>query len=342
MNIYEFFNSQDVAEHLRKIKYKFSPLEMAYVISQSNKPLAIKHAAWQEIVDTMPDCKVMHGYCLNQQTSYNIDCESLHYLLKDYMGLQREQLERFYKQDNGAWLFDWKASDTQFSCDYIAYNSPQECFAALEQSIAGVDGDFDYIHMRRKSTKSSHDRDVDIVVSCDANAQVLDIVQYEEFYTEFWQELIEVFDGMWFSFPLPFKRGDIVAVKGVNDNLHNVPFVLSDIACWTSHDLLRNNIPDTLYKLSNRTTTYYKWRNANVRRLKKSGETRDMWAQGYFVCNDGKVFSRMLTSYLNMEFYRVKFAEKQEFVDALSNFVKGTIDKERLLQAYHKTTNNNL
>ena len=33
MNIYKFINSDDIMEHLKKINYEFSPMEMAWLIA---------------------------------------------------------------------------------------------------------------------------------------------------------------------------------------------------------------------------------------------------------------------------------------------------------------------
>ena len=56
MNIYDFFNSRDIAAHCQKIGHKFTATEMAYIVWHSNHhTLADKHTAWQEIIDTMPD-----------------------------------------------------------------------------------------------------------------------------------------------------------------------------------------------------------------------------------------------------------------------------------------------
>ena len=80
MNIYEFFNSQDIANHLNEINYQFTPLEMAFVIYHSSyKTFAEKEQAWNELIETAPDCKMMHmsvGY-----KELYIDYPSLHEFL---------------------------------------------------------------------------------------------------------------------------------------------------------------------------------------------------------------------------------------------------------------------
>ena len=54
MNIYRFIQSKSVREHLEKINYTFSSLEMAYIIWQCpDATLTERLDAWLEIIDTM-------------------------------------------------------------------------------------------------------------------------------------------------------------------------------------------------------------------------------------------------------------------------------------------------
>ena len=66
MNIYDFFNSRDVAEHCKNIGHKFTAMEIAFLVWQSNEhTLAEKHTAWQKIIDTMPDEPLPEYYWIN-------------------------------------------------------------------------------------------------------------------------------------------------------------------------------------------------------------------------------------------------------------------------------------
>lgn len=56
MDIYEYFNSRDVAEHCKTLGRSFTGREMAYLIWQSNRhTLHHKIAAWIELIQTIPD-----------------------------------------------------------------------------------------------------------------------------------------------------------------------------------------------------------------------------------------------------------------------------------------------
>ena len=59
MNILNFINSKDIREHLKAINYEFNSLEAAWLIYHSrNATIEEKHAAWRELINTMPDCKI--------------------------------------------------------------------------------------------------------------------------------------------------------------------------------------------------------------------------------------------------------------------------------------------
>lgn len=81
MDIYRFINSKDIRNYLKKINYEFTPVEAAWLIW---KCLDItregKHKAWQEIIDTMPDCPI-EVYEGNDVDRY----DSLHEVLKECM-----------------------------------------------------------------------------------------------------------------------------------------------------------------------------------------------------------------------------------------------------------------
>lgn len=58
-----FLNSKDIADHWHKIGFACTPLQSAYIVWHNRtKTLAEKHAAWREIIGTMPDCPVATGH----------------------------------------------------------------------------------------------------------------------------------------------------------------------------------------------------------------------------------------------------------------------------------------
>ena len=55
MDAYEFINSKDVREYLAGQNYQLTPVQRAFLVWQSKRQ---KHAAWNDIINTLPDCDV--------------------------------------------------------------------------------------------------------------------------------------------------------------------------------------------------------------------------------------------------------------------------------------------
>ncbi len=91
--ICSYINSKDIRKYLADIDYKFSSLEAAWLVYQSkNLTLKEKHAAWQDIVATMPDCIVESGHL-------DKPIESLHRMLEDYISMQKTIFDIFFTND---------------------------------------------------------------------------------------------------------------------------------------------------------------------------------------------------------------------------------------------------
>ena len=63
MDYFKFIHSGDVREHLRRINYPLSSLEAAWLVWENDiVSIKEKHAAWEEIIRTMPDCMIEERY----------------------------------------------------------------------------------------------------------------------------------------------------------------------------------------------------------------------------------------------------------------------------------------
>ena len=96
MDITRFINSKDIRKHLKDIGYKFNSLEVAWLIYQCrDATIKEKHKAWQELIETMPDCRIEQRYNTAPQ-------ESLHVFLREYMALEDRLASAFYEDaDDG-------------------------------------------------------------------------------------------------------------------------------------------------------------------------------------------------------------------------------------------------
>lgn len=115
-------------------------------------------------------------------------------------------------------------------------------------------------------------------------------------------------NGLWFEFPTPFKKGDIIY-----DPERPEHFAESG-PCVIEHE-----IP---------------WRR-DVEKLKRTGDASDMLVDGIFQMENGTVYHECTASYMNFEYYREPLIGKRRIMGAISNYLKEEISLELLLNAYH-------
>ena len=125
-----------------------------------------------------------------------------------------------------------------------------------------------------------------------------------------------VFEWLWFDFPTPFVKGDIVydPCRTRLGPLCSGPFVMSDEGAL------------------GRLTEQHK------ARLKESGDTTDMCTGGYFQDEDGGLYYETSNSnYMDLEYCPEELLTGVKRIQiALGNFLKGKIDIDLLVRAYHQ------
>ena len=100
MDLLRFIDSKDVSQHLENIHYQFTTPEAAFLIyCCHHATLKEKFAAWQEIIDTMPDCSMKQRYNM-------IAIDSFHHFLKEYLDLQRKILKMFYESEGAVYTYE--------------------------------------------------------------------------------------------------------------------------------------------------------------------------------------------------------------------------------------------
>ena len=221
MNFYRFINSKDVRKHLENIGYEFNALEAAWLVYQCNTAmLAEKHAAWQDIIDTMPDSEI---------NSIHLPHNSLHKFLKQYMEIENRSIKHFFEsQDNAFYQFSWSYISDAYK---PYYKTVDDCFAAAatfadENDLVSPEEElFAYINMVKL-----YDGDVYEHINFTPDHQIISIFPFSLSDEE---NLIYflVFKGMNFVFPTPFKKGDILfaAAHGYCPNHNLMVFEKMDI-----------------------------------------------------------------------------------------------------------------
>ena len=206
MNILRFVNSKDIREHLRNIGYEFNSLEAAWLIYQCHDAtIDEKHKAWNELIEKMPDCTVTER--LN-----TVPQDSLHAFLRQYMELEDKYLNEFYDEKHAdtfdynkpfAYKFKYIYKDgTEYECDTVF-----SCFDALYESIMEPEDDVISIKCTKMQIDRLNSRQI-AYLTPSFNFLRIDpgCIDSDKERDLFWG----VFDGLWFDFPTPFQKGDIV------------------------------------------------------------------------------------------------------------------------------------
>ena len=332
MDIYQFIDSKDIRNYLLEIKYEFTVPEVAFLIYMSRgAALNKKFDAWQEIIDTMTDCSM--GERLNME-----EIPSFHRFLTEYITLLKNLLKLFYNSEKGIYTYafyekegNWSGSvgkfgwveegnlfsDFQTAISHLKKNYPEESFEKLrftKQYFSGAEDESE----KKLILEMNHDLEI---LSVDEQ-DVLNDSQEDLFMT---------FEGMWFSFPTPFRRGDIL----INRVISEKPFVLNDIHTWGSKEMLENGYSeeDGVVKNADRI----------VERLMKKGDTSDMNYSGSYIGEDVRngfyIFSEIFWNYLYLERYAQPLKGEQRALAALASSLspdrKKRISKELLCDTVH-------
>ena len=305
MNILRFINSKDIRNHLEKNGYEFSSLEAAWLIYQCKDATIVeRHEAWSRLIETMPDCKI-------EERLNTVPQESLHAFLKRYMDLENKYLDKFFFAETSDPFSDY--SPFVFSFEYFYrdgtsynWNTVFSDTESLYEKRMEPDEDVVYIKCTKmqidklNSKKTAYLSPSLDILSIDPG--IIENVDEQAIYNG-------VFSGLWFDFPTPFHKGDIV---WDSTRPYDGPFVTTGI-CLDSIE--SENVKDN---------------------LRKDGDNTDMCAGGYFLEEDGSIYTECMSNYMNLEFYENELIGSQRTLTALSNFIKGEIDPALFARAYHQ------
>lgn len=219
MNFYPFINSCDIRNHLEEKNYQFSTLESAWLVKQSrNTTIDERHSAWNEIIQTMPDCEVR---------SLNPDApvlKSIHDMLKKYMEIENDLLKQFYKDEaNAAYVYqrcyEWSDGDL-WSCKFFpSYQSCKENYQVDEDALFIK---FGKTYINGKGKKIELITTPDLVPVC-LTSNDFDDDECDIIYHDFWDVNP--------NFPTPFLEGDILTYaygKYESKSSRETTFVLTE------------------------------------------------------------------------------------------------------------------
>ena len=325
MDIYKYFASKDIADYLKSIEYELTAPEAAYVIhANQNLTLREKHEGYREVIMSYPNASM-------KERPWTPEIPDFSEFLKEYMAIEKRAVDEFKDADDAEYfilpVFNNRALD--FEGPYSSYGKARE-----EALLAMEDNDLDKIRIQKREA----DLEPELCyneVWLDKDGGMLSISDPtyksdESYQEEREKEILGAFSGMWFSFPLPFKMGDIVCSVGKKDE----PFVLTDLLCWDEEYL-----QGTPVKLSS--PEVIARRNDTIDRLEKTGDNSDMSGNCFRIASeDGNTFvihdhiTPPCRDYLDIEFYRKNLTGKYQLLKPISQYLKGEIPLDRFLLEY--------
>lgn len=317
MDIIKFINSKDIANHLKKINYQFSPLEAMYLIHTSRKiSLDEKHEAYKELIKLSPDCVV-------DERRSDLKTQPMSAFLQELM-IRQNLLIADCKQ-GGEYAFYYSSYYSKGDKAWIDnYNPFSEVYPTYDKAFKAV-LDEDAVKVRVTKKYIENNRNIELTLFPDG--RVIDVDCYQS------DPYIDYFRWMWIDIPTPFKRGDIVTniLEQRWDKYEEQVIVLDHLDNWGSKQLSENGFCDGKnagefdFKAWDRVRQYHR----------EGGDTSDMCYTGY-VCGDSlTLYWDTAWNYLDLEYYRGKFDGKKDVVTTMSNHLKGKIDGELLAKAYH-------
>ena len=303
MDFYSLINSKDIRAHLESISYQFSSLQAAWLVHECHTAtMEEKHAAWREIIDTMPD--------MDMPMKQEDQPKNLHAFLRDYMSLEDRFLREFYDTD-GQYAYNYYEPEfyhDPWKCDLLVdhlgiYYNLDECLKeALEKAK-------DYKACEAVVYRIDLTNGNRVQSEFDQAGNMLHVrPQYDLFITEE-QIIYDTFSALakTISFPLPFRKGDILNSRDDSVDYCGDPFVMTNATAG----------PD------NRTDG-------------SRSDNADIFIWGYFQHENGTLYREWVRGCTNLEWYKGTLRGKKRILKALSNYYKGKIDAVLFANAYRQ------
>ncbi len=297
--ILQFVNSRDIRKYLGEIGYTFSALEAAWLIWQCRKAsLKEKHLAWDRVIREYPDCAIEERQNTEPQ-------ESLHRFLREYMSVENWLLERFYDPAGAVYLASKKDRNRMWDSVPRVVASrfhPKNMEFFLEKG--------DRIMCWRRELDAPRNKGISVLLNRKREILEIETRSLEE---DPCKDAIfrGVFPGLWFDFPTPFKKGDILWDPTNFSPRTGGPFVLEAV----NLDRLDEN-------------------GKYIEGRRKNGDISDMDYQGLYVLGEMNLFIDQNWSYMDIEYYPHKPEGVYRLLTPAAALLKGEIDECLFARAY--------
>ena len=313
MNIYEFFNSKDIAAHCKNISHTLTALEMAYIIWHSEyHTLEQKHTAWQYLIDNYPDEEMPEGKWLDDNRELVRKERSLHKFLQHYIEIERQFLEDFPKTRDG-YIYDYGimySGEDRYQSDEVFYDNYDACLAALQEDMCKHSVGARITRRKLYSVPREDGWDEESIhMNAALGATFINSTKLDEDWV-----IKDGFSDMWFHIPTPFQLGDFVTCNRI-DKEKQEKFVLLHIPYWEENERGRS----------------MKWYTDRL--AKEGGDWTDMQTSIYKVDQEGDVYWAHGPNYLFLEYCQDEPEGDERILLALSRYLQDKISLEDFLRA---------
>lgn len=322
-DIYERINSEAVRNYLKEIGYPFNAAEAFFFIANCRTMnLYQKFDAAEELMRDFPDTHEARS----GEFGARIKKEGLFALIKEWVGAGRETLSLFLDdREDGSFAYipyRYKVRDAERGIEEEIkaengapgiFSNLDELFFALHEEVSDWNCELMDAHIAKKWIN----RDYAVEYRMDQNGMPMEELcvyappgiaekrQYDPFASY-------LGEGLWFDFPLPFKKGDVLC----NPRFGDAPFVLE----CTVREMIKTKRPNYI-----------------------GSDNTDMGAWGYFIAKDGSVYrDNAECPAVDLEYYKGGFEGDYRTLKLLSDFIRYEGDPNRgvpwdlLIDAYEQ------
>ncbi len=301
MDILKYVNSRAVREHLRKTGYRFSGFKAAWLVwNCRSATLAQKRAAWELILGEYPD-----EVYPNRQPKDLRPAPELHAALRRYMALEEEAVRFVQREETGGWIWRYRFRESAAGRQ-SSHGGVFASFQAARASGLGLIEDLKEKGASLRLEKLPTDGR-ESGVTLDLNAEG-DLLRADPFGLARLQkdpekeEAALFFEDLWFAFPTPFQKGDLV--RDPHTSVQNTCVLEETAAEFAS------------------------------RRGRPLYDGTDMVAYGIFPTPFGTFFRDVLPDYTSLEpVSPEELSGRDQALIPLSRYLKGEIDLSLLVSS---------
>ncbi|MBQ6654122.1 MAG: hypothetical protein IJM79_01175 [Erysipelotrichaceae bacterium] len=298
INALDFINSDDIRNYWKEIGYQPTPRQTAWLIWQSDRhSLNEKHQAFKQLIE---------------ETGEESDPD-LPVFLSNYMSLENEMVELFYSD-----------SVILYCCrqcwEPMYYENTDACFytslRAVIDHIKELSSHGDCLRSQVTGYLADKSEDnaqtVSLFFNPDTTIHSIDWLKTRNTIISGKSQIKWAFGKMWFNFPVPFRRGEVICQKGYD---------------WTgSHRMIGQ--PEVVKE------TRYDYCNNHPEFAGKG--YGDMSVYSYYVEENGQLELESHSGLMNCEYYRQPLTGAQRQLAVMSSFLKGEINEHLLILAIQK------